>query len=237
MNFVSHFTAAVQRKGFLRVLSDSPQYIQTRYARFERRRYSQRSNKTNLQFDLRYGVETSLIVPVEDLDLSDKEYASRYQPISEELFHQSLARIRIDHSQYLFIDYGSGKGKALILASRFPFRKIVGIELSAALCSVCQRNLAVFSSRERSSHIFEVVCSDARTYVLPNQPLVLFFYNPFRDVLMEAVINNITDSLRASPRPAWIVYCVPVEARYFERSGLFTCVDSSKRFSVYKYVT
>jgi len=234
MNLVSRLTTAVRRKGCLQVLAEAPQYIQDRYEEFQNRWYSERAHKSNLQFDLRYGVETSLVVPVENLDVFCKEHVSRYQPINEKLFHQSFARLQIDHSQYAFIDYGSGKGKALILASMFPFRKIIGIEFSSALCSICEHNLGVLCSRKQQRERFEVICADARDYVLPAEPMVLFFYNPFRDVLMEAVILDITDSLRANPRPAWIVYCVPVHAHYLERSGCFDRVDSTKQFSLYK---
>src|SRR5712691_7133679 len=58
---------------------------------------------------------------------------SPYQPTEPVLFEEMLASIKIDFRNFTFIDLGSGKGRVLLLASDYPFRQIVGVELLPAL--------------------------------------------------------------------------------------------------------
>jgi len=66
---------------------------------------------------------------------------SPYQPTEPVLFEEMLASIKIDFRNFTFIDLGSGKGRVLLLASDYPFRQIVGVELLPALNRIAQENL------------------------------------------------------------------------------------------------
>ena len=66
---------------------------------------------------------------------------SPYQPTEPTLFEEMLASLKIDFRNFTFIDLGSGKGRALLLASAYPFRRIVGVELLPALNRIAQENL------------------------------------------------------------------------------------------------
>src|SRR5579883_1856526 len=48
---------------------------------------------------------------------------------------------------FTFIDLGCGKGRALIVATEFPFRAICGIEYSDELAAVARRNAARIERR------------------------------------------------------------------------------------------
>ncbi len=49
------------------------------------------------------------------------------------------------------------------------------------------------------------MCADATEYELPGQPLVLYFYNPFLEPVMQRVMANVAASLEAEPRAAFVV--------------------------------
>ena len=56
-------------------------------------------------------------------------FHSAYQPTEPALFHEMLAALNITFEDFTFIDLGSGKGRALLMASDYPFLRIVGVEL------------------------------------------------------------------------------------------------------------
>ena len=59
-----------------------------------------------------------------------KEYRAAIEPAR---FRKVLASLQIAFHDYTFIDFGSGKGRALLLASEFPFKRIIGLEFSPEL--------------------------------------------------------------------------------------------------------
>ena len=236
MEILSRFISAVRRKGLLAALAGGFRRVLGQYKDYKIRRWYRKAHASNEQFDRRYGVETSTIVEVDAIDVSasGKVDSTRFESIYEHLFQAAFAHVRIDHSRFVFVDFGSGKGKALLLASRYPFKKIIGVEFSADLCRACERNLAIFASPSQKTRAFEVICIDAGQYEPPLEPAVFFFFNPFRGTLMQNVINNLASSLRKLPRPAWIVYCNPDWSSYIDATGLFEQVAARRRFRVYR---
>jgi tRNA1(Val) A37 N6-methylase TrmN6 len=41
----------------------------------------------------------------------------------------------------VFVDFGSGKWRAIFWAARYPFRRVIGVELSAQLNALARRNI------------------------------------------------------------------------------------------------
>src|SRR5229473_480520 len=121
---------------------------------------------------------------------------SPYQPSEPGLFHDMLASLRIDHRNFTFIDLGSGKGRVLLLASDYPFRRIVGIELLPSLHGIAQENLRNYKSDKQRCFIVESVCSDAREFVFPMEPTVLYLFDPLPASGLSVVIANLEQSLR-----------------------------------------
>jgi hypothetical protein len=109
----------------------------------------------------------------------------------------------------VFIDYGSGKGRALLLASDYPFHKIVGIEYVPSLHEVAESNCRTYHSDRQQCRAFELHCVDAAAYPLPAEPVFLFLSNPFGEELMTRVTHNVSQSLRENPRPFIVVYFNP----------------------------
>jgi len=53
-------------------------------------------------------------------------FCSPYQPTEPLLFHEMMGALRIDFNEFTFIDLGSGKGRVLLMAADYPFRRIAG---------------------------------------------------------------------------------------------------------------
>jgi len=168
------------------------------------RRHRRRSERA---FDASYAIDTAGIVHLHTLDIpsDNAEHGVRYEPTNPEWFCDLVDWLPIDYEDFVFVDFGAGKGRALVLASEFPFRKIVGVEFSPELAEVAQRNVTAFRSERQQCDDFEVVCMDAVEYELPDAPCVLYFYNPFSEQVLRQVLASIRTSVTERPRPIYVV--------------------------------
>ena len=159
-------------------------------------------------FDRKHGVETSGPVSAFKLDIPDGkvEGIHHYEPTPAPAIQAMLKAVPIPHEQFTFVDYGSGQGRVLLLAADYPYKRIIGVEFSRKLHEVATRNLEVWKSPSQRCFQVESVCEDARQFVLPDGPIVLFFFTPFRSPVSDKVIGNIRESLAAQPRPIRIIH-------------------------------
>jgi SAM-dependent methyltransferase len=102
------------------------------------------------------------------------------------------------------VDFGSGKGGALITLAKFPFVKITGIELSSALVEIAEKNLRGLSCKN-----IHMIVGDAVDFTDLEEYNYFYFFNPFPPGVMKAVIKNIADSLAKKSRKAVIIYFNP----------------------------
>ena len=161
------------------------------------------------QFDRKYGVDTGGAIGVNQLDFSDDQKKSgfwRYEATPESAIRGILKALPIRHEEFTFIDCGSGKGRVLLLASEYPYKRIVGVEASRQLNDIAVANFKTWKSPRQRSFQLESVCIDAREYYWPEDPLVIFFFTPFERPTSDQVIDRIRRSLQANPRPICIVH-------------------------------
>jgi hypothetical protein len=94
----------------------------------------------------------------------------------------------------------------VLVASEFPFRRVIGVELSPQLCGVAARNVERFRSRRRRCRALEIQQADATTWPLPDGDLVLHFYHPFGADVLRRFLAHVSASLDASPRRILLLY-------------------------------
>jgi hypothetical protein len=179
-------------------------------------------------FDREHGVDTRGVVRPEPESVIGENWAHgvTYQAVEPAAFSETLARLPIAHPDFTFIDFGAGKGRALLLAAQYPFRKIIGVEYCLELANVAARNLNAASKSVRCDHI-EVAVADAAEFPIPPEPLVLFFFNPFGKAVMQRVAQNVAGSLETNPRPVFIIYFTPYFADLWEVTGRFHRLQDS----------
>jgi hypothetical protein len=163
------------------------------------------------EFDLRYGVETSTRVHLTDLKIDSPNwvYAGAYWPTSTKIIHEALAALPIRYQDFVFIDFGSGKGRVLLQASDLPFRRIIGVEFASELHDIAVNNIARYKSDSQKCRTIESVCMDFTQFEIPPEPLVAFLYNPSSEAITAALANNIAQSLIENPRELWVIYVTP----------------------------
>jgi len=127
---------------------------------------------------------------------------------------KAISCLPLDYSQFTFIDLGSGKGRALLIARKYPFRRIVGIEFAEELHQVALRNMSIVHDAR-----VELVHGDVATFEIPAEPLVVYLYNPFRPPLAGRIAEKLADSWRRRRRPIYVVYAYPAHLRDWLDAG------------------
>jgi SAM-dependent methyltransferase len=122
------------------------------------------------------------------------------------LFEQIMRALPIDFPQFTFIDLGSGKGRVLLMASDYPFKKIIGVEFMPGLLQAAQKNIAGCSSDRQRCQQIEAVCMDARDFQFPSGSLVVYLFNPFSEATFAQVLENLRRSVEQLTRPVYIAY-------------------------------
>jgi hypothetical protein len=164
-------------------------------------------------FDFRYGIDTCSWSELESLSIASENKAAgyRYQPARIMPLRKLLANIvRQLPANPVLVDFGSGKGRVLLVAAEWGIRELRGVEFSPELCRIARRNCDRFKAQSGIAATFQIMECDAVRYTVQPDENLFFFYNPFDESVLNKVLDNITGSLLSHPRKALIVYYNPV---------------------------
>jgi SAM-dependent methyltransferase len=184
-------------------------------------------------FDHRYGVETSGFF--EPAVSRGGDMGRFYDGTRPAHFRRIVKNLGIRHEEFSFVDFGSGKGRALLLASAFSFRSVAGVEWSEELHEIAEQNIAVYRGPRACAHV-ESFCIDAAKFPIPEGKSLLYFYNPFKDEIMARVLDNIARSFEAYPREMIIVYVNPKSRGVLDRQPFIRTETDRGWFVVYRTV-
>jgi SAM-dependent methyltransferase len=174
--------------------------------------YYAKKEAVDRAFDLR-GVDTGGIQDLHDLTIKSENarYGIAHIACDPSEFAAAIKDVPGNLSEYAFVDFGSGKGRALLMAAELPFRRIVGVEFAAELYATAVKNC--------QSRPIELVHGDATQYALPVVPLVLYLFNPFDAPIVAEVARRAMTSWRLNPRPMIVVYVNPLHAGEWINAG------------------
>jgi SAM-dependent methyltransferase len=169
-------------------------------------------------FDKTWGTDTFAIRELHTLDVDPlvAAHARRYQASSGGDMPEWFSDLNVDFARTVFIDYGCGKGRALLEAARFGFARVIGVEFAPELVEIALTNRDIMQAKGALAAPIDVVCLDAGQYVPPNDaPLLCYFYDPFGD----AVMAPVADRLSALTQPVTVIYLEPNCVAQFRRCG------------------
>jgi hypothetical protein len=83
----------------------------------------------------------------------------------------------------------------------------------------------------------KTLCMDARDYIFPETPLVVYLFNPLPEVGLRQVMRNLEESWERAPRPAWIVYHNPVLEFVLMQSSLLVKEVAKPEYSVFRMIS
>jgi len=164
-------------------------------------------------------------------------FHSPYQPTESALFHEMLEALRqqsqSDFCDFVFVDMGSGKGRTLLMASDYPFRRIVGVELLPGLHQAAQENLSKYRSESQKCFALQAVCADGTEFAFPDEPTVLDLFNPFPEAGLRRMIARLERGLREHPRAVYVLYHNPLLEHVLGESAVLRKVGGTHQYSIY----
>ncbi len=171
--------------------------------------------------DRLFGIETSGWVGHDQLGF-DPEDGTYYRPsnwINLVGVYRMLRQMDITSSN-VFADFGCGKGVVVLLAGRFRFGRVIGIDLSKSMIDVARRNVARRTKPAKRGR-YQLVQTDAVEYAIPADLDTCYFYMPFPTPIYEQVIANLAASAAAHPRVIRLLFLHPTQpdAEVPERHG------------------
>ena len=165
-------------------------------------------------FDERYEVDTSGLIWGEKMPWAggmrtERErtgafWATGYYGIAPSAFASIMASLALEWERFSFVDVGCGKGRALLMATAYPFRRAVGVELSRELAQVAEENVRRLRADWRREMPVKVIAGDATAVELPEGPLLLYLYHPFAAPVMRAFLRHVREA--AAEREVVMLY-------------------------------
>ncbi|MDQ2872789.1 MAG: class I SAM-dependent methyltransferase [Candidatus Eremiobacteraeota bacterium] len=193
--------------------------------------------RSGQRFDAENGVTTEAMLFLGQLDpeaigdaIAD---ATHYEPVPVADFHALISAVPEPLQRMRFIDAGSGMGRAVMLASRYSFLQIVGIEVSPALHEVAKENLTAWRAQsDLACSDIRLVRADASAYAYPPGDLLLFLYNPFGARTVARTLERVLTT-RANGDRLFVVYHTPEHALAAQNST-FELVTEMRAGRVYR---
>jgi hypothetical protein len=221
----------IGRHGLWGLVKLIPRYLYTHIARLSPKAIAAR--RRDAEFDRHYGTDTSRQVSSSELDFDDAAY-SDYQVTSHELGVELLASLDTPLDDYSFVDFGSGKGRMLLIASRYPFREVIGVELSELLHNIACKNIELYRDPDRRCKNIQSVPANATEYHVPANKSVYFFYNPFAAEPMQQVADNLARDNAENLAGSFLIYVYPEHRTVFDNSPAWEEYRSGEEFVIYR---
>ena len=223
LNTVIKLFSSYKNNGFIKTNYLIKEYINTQYELY-----------LGKKFDLKYSIETRHHIASWDLKIesANKKYAFRYEPIPFREFYSSMNNLQIKFEDYIFIDVGAGKGRALLLASDYPFKELIGIEFSKEIYKIAKNNIEKFKYMSKKAN-FNLLYEDATKYTFPNENIVLFLYNPFDGKVLYDFINKIRQYIKTTKKDFIIIYHYPMYSKLYDKQSFLELQVVTKEYRIY----
>jgi hypothetical protein len=162
-------------------------------------------------------------VPLDGLTIrgQNRARAHDYRAVPYWVFNWALSAVEDDPARLHFVDYGAGKGRALLLASMHPFAEIGGIEFAEELHDDATMNIAQFSRSHMKCRKVECMLEDVANVKVPEEEAIHYFFDPFGRELFAQVLSGIVASYHAKPRRLYLVLIDMDVGEIVHETGVF----------------
>jgi hypothetical protein len=186
--------------------------------------------------DHELGIKTTRNVPLDALsiDSENRVHAHRYEPSPFAVLPDMLLGLGLDYPRYTFIDLGSGKGRVLCVAAGYPWRRVLGVEFGRELHEEAERNIARLAPSRRRCRDVRSLHKDATELALPEEPTVLYLFNPFTAPVLARILDRLEEAHRVSAVERWVLYYMPVLEDLLARRDFLEPVSAAKDWRIYR---
>jgi SAM-dependent methyltransferase len=167
-------------------------------------------------FDTLHGTDTSGLIPGKIIAQGTSarvEDLTAYYGVAPSILHGIIdIWLRETRPQPIertvFLDIGAGKGRALLLASQYPFLRVEGVELNHSLAAIAKANISLWHNDLQADPLAPVTLyeADATTHPLPSEPTLAFLFHPFELPVLRRFLRHIERSISLNPKPFDLLY-------------------------------
>jgi hypothetical protein len=183
-------------------------------------------------FDQLHGTDTSGLIPgsvIVQGTSAKVEELTAYYGVAPSILHGLLDLwLHRTHPQSIektvFLDVGAGKGRAMLLASQFPFLRVEGIELNATLAAIAAANISLWANDEQADALCPMTLhhADATTHPLPTEPTLAFLFHPFELPILRRFLRHIETTQAKRPKPFDLLYANAEHDSFLDHHPAFT---------------
>jgi hypothetical protein len=193
------------------------------------------SKQAQSAFDRRYGTDTAGTIPLWKLQIRSPHHEEgvRYQASDPDFVRKAIEILQIPLERFQYIDVGSGKGLTLLVASEYPFRRVLGIEFAAELNAIAAENIRRLKAPKCQD--VSSILADAASYQFSAEDTVLFLYNPFGKDVLQRMLDNLRILLERNDHEVYIVYSNPIFSQIVDQSGFLERLDLPIEAAIYRH--
>lgn len=175
--------------------------------------------------DRLYGRDIDTLKPEVDLQHFDPDrlayFPSGWHYLRRALHHREVGPADV------FIELGAGKGRVLCQAARYPFRRVIGVDISPQLIDIARENIERRRDRLRCQDV-ELVVADLATFDIPDEVTVAYLYHPVAGAPFQAMVDRMLASLDRAPRRLRVIYACPSLGQALVDTGRFRLIKRSR---------
>lgn len=166
--------------------------------------------RQEIKGEKKYGITTTGADELKSLEKKgiETDHATIYMPVSYDILEDVFLQLNIKDKVH-FLDIGCGKGRAMCFAAYKGFNKVTGIDFSKAFCESAEKNLLAIQ-KKLPPFQYKVINNDAFYFEIPADADCIFMFNPFDEIIMDGVAENILESFEMNPRTITLIYSNPV---------------------------
>jgi SAM-dependent methyltransferase len=183
-------------------------------------------------FDTLHGTDTSGLIPgsvIVQGTSAKVEELTAYYGVAPSILH-GLLDIWLSRTdpqpieKTVFLDIGAGKGRAMLLASQYPFLRVEGVELNAPLAAIAEANISLWQNDLRANALAPLSLhhADATTHPLPPESTLAFLFHPFELPILRRFLRHIESSISLNPNPFDLLYANAEHGSLLDHHPAFT---------------
>jgi SAM-dependent methyltransferase len=150
------------------------------------------------------------------IDCGSKEGGHLYQPSSSVIFERAMNALPFNFTDKVFLDIGSGKGRALILAAEAGFKKVIGIEYANELNDMAYTNIEKVKNRFPNTE-FVLREGDALAFDIPEEVDVIYHFNTFDENAVRSLMKKVKPVF-VKQKSIYLIYVHPVHSDVLEEA-------------------
>jgi SAM-dependent methyltransferase len=161
-----------------------------------------------LALDRRYGLPAQAS---RDVSLRSFGYAAPgrrdYAASSWNVLARILERGEIG-SEDVFLDVGCGFGRVVLAAARYPFKRVIGVDIVPEFTAAAADAVARNRHRLRCGDV-RLITADAASWSIPDEVTFAFLGDSFRGEVLEAFVSQLVASAERRPRRLRLIFYGP----------------------------